>query len=99
MLSPGGPSFSFNNQGSCNATNPWSFGDFLLGAVQQYTQGSRDYIPDLHYINSEAYVQDDWKVTKKLTINLGVRWSAFPSPADVKNTLNNFDPQVYSRYW
>ncbi len=61
-----------------------------------YSQGSRDIIPDLHYINSEAYVQDDWKITKKLTINLGVRWSAFPSPSDVRNTLNNFDPQIYS---
>ncbi len=81
----GGPSFSFN-----------TWGDFLLGNVRTYSQGSRDIIPDLHYINSEAYVQDDWKLNKKLTINLGVRWSAFPSPADVKNTLNNFDPQIYS---
>ena len=81
----GGPSFSFN-----------TWGDFLLGNVLTYSQGSRDIIPDLHYINSEAYVQDDWKITRKLTINLGVRWSAFPSPADVRNTLNNFDPQIYS---
>ena len=81
----GGPGFSFN-----------TWGDFLLGNVLTYSQGSRDIIPDLHYINSEAYVQDDFKVTKKLTINLGVRWSAFPSPADVRNTLNNFDPQIYS---
>ena len=81
----GGPSFSFN-----------TWGDFLLGNVRTYSQGSRDIIPDLHYINSEAYVQDDWKINKKLTINLGVRWSAFPSPADVRNTLNNFDPQIYS---
>ena len=64
--------------------------------MHTYTQGSRDIIPDLHYINSEAYVQDDWKLNKKLTINLGVRWSAFPSPSDVRNTLNNFDPQIYS---
>jgi len=91
----GGPTFSFDNQNK-NANNGWSFGDFLLGNVFNYNQGSRDIIPDLHYINSEAYVQDDWKLNKKLTINLGVRWSAFPSPADVRNTLNNFDPQIYS---
>jgi hypothetical protein len=100
----GGPSFSFANQFTTtdstgkiySAPNEWSFGDYLLGDVQTYTQGSRDIIPDLHYINSEAYVQDDWKINKKLTINLGVRWSAFPSPADVKNTLNNFDTKIYS---
>ncbi|HMG85043.1 MAG TPA: TonB-dependent receptor [Terracidiphilus sp.] len=81
----GGPGFSFN-----------TWGDFLLGNVRTYSQGSRDIIPDLHYINSEAYVQDDWKISRKITINLGVRWSAFPSPSDVRNTLNNFDPQIYS---
>lgn len=91
----GGPNFSFANP-SANASNPWSFGDFLLGDVHTYSQGSRDIVPDLHYINSEAYVQDDWKINKRLTINLGVRWSAFPSPSDVKNTLNNFNSQLFS---
>jgi len=79
--SSGFASFEFDN-----------FADFLLGNALQYTQESRDTIPDLHYFNFEAYVQDDWKVTGNLTLNLGMRWSYFPSPADVLGTLVNFDP-------
>jgi hypothetical protein len=74
--------------------NTWA--DFLLGNVSEYTQASRDIIPDLRFYNTEAYVQDDWKVNQKLTVNLGLRWTRFPSPGDAKNTLNNFDPLIFS---
>lgn len=83
--SAGAPSFTFT-----------SFGNFLLGQASEYTQASRDTIPDLHYFNMEGYVQDDWKVTPHLTVNFGLRYSFFPSPTDVNNTLNNFDPLLYN---
>ncbi len=73
-----------------------TFPDFLLGNVLVYTQASRDTVPDLHYFNFEAYLQDDWKISNRFTINAGVRYSYFPSPADVKNTLNNFDPLLFN---
>ncbi|HUN84617.1 MAG TPA: TonB-dependent receptor [Terracidiphilus sp.] len=73
-----------------------TFPDFLLGNVFTYTQASRDTVPDLHYYNFEAYVQDDWKVNDRLTLNLGLRYSYFPSPADVLLTLNNFDPLLFN---
>jgi hypothetical protein len=85
------------NASSGNANysfNTWQ--DFLLGNVAVFSQSSRDTIPDLHYFNMEAYAQDDWKVSRRLTLNLGVRWSFFPSPTDVNNTLNNFDPTLYN---
>jgi hypothetical protein len=82
--SSGAASFRFNT---------WQ--DFLLGNVATYSQNSRDTVPDLHYYNFEAYVQDDWHVSPKLTLNLGLRYSYFPSPADVNNTLNNFDPTIF----
>jgi Carboxypeptidase regulatory-like domain/TonB-dependent Receptor Plug Domain len=72
-----------------------SFQNFLLGQAFRYTQASKDTIPDLHYLNFEAYAQDDWQVSPKLTVNLGIRYSYFPSPSDVNNTLNNFDPLVF----
>lgn len=72
------------------------FSQFLLGNTLQYSQSSRDTVPDLHYFNMEAYVQDDWKISSQLTLNLGMRYSYFPSPADVKNTLNNFVPSLFN---
>ena len=82
--SGGNPAFSFN-----------TWGDFLLGNATQYSQNSRDIIPDLRFWNTEAYIQDDWKVNRKLTLNLGLRWTRFPSPSDANNTLTNFDPLLY----
>ena len=41
-------------------------------------------------------MQDDWKITPRLTLNAGVRWSYFPSPTDSNNTLNNFDPLLFT---
>jgi hypothetical protein len=81
----GEPNFNFN-----------SWGDFLVGNVKTFSQTLPDIIPDLHFINTEAYVQDDWKISQRLTLNLGVRWSRLPAVTDVKNTLSNFDPAFYS---
>ncbi|MGO9937170.1 MAG: carboxypeptidase regulatory-like domain-containing protein [Terracidiphilus sp.] len=85
---------SFNFGTGVGADVP--FADFLVGNVVQYTQQNKDTIPDLQYLNSEAYIQDDWKLTHKLTLNLGVRWSNLPSPHDKANILANFDPALYS---
>ncbi len=84
----GDPSFSFN-----------SWGDFLVGNVASFSQTLPDMIPDLHFTNNEAYVQDDWKISHRLMLNLGVRWSRFPSPTDLNNILTNFVPSYYAQQY
>ncbi len=87
----GAATFTFSNSNG----NP-EFANFLLGQATTYTQQSHDTVPFLHYVNFETYVQDDWKVTPRLTLNLGVRYSFFPSPYDSNNTLVNFAPSAFN---
>src|SRR3984957_1201735 len=91
----GAATFTFSDH-TAKGGDP-EFANFLLGQSDGYTQASKDTTPYLHYVNFEAYVQDDWKVTPRLTLNIGVRYSYFPSPSDSNNTLVNFDPLAFNR--
>lgn len=85
-------SFVFRSGGG----NP-AFANFLLGDASQFSQASRDMIPDLRFFNLGAYVQDDWKVKPNFTLDLGVRYSYLPSPHGVNLVLNNFDPVLFQQ--
>jgi Carboxypeptidase regulatory-like domain/TonB dependent receptor len=43
-----------------------------------------------------AYLQDDWRATPTLTLNLGVRYDVFTPFTEVKNAISNFDPATAS---
>jgi hypothetical protein len=91
--------FSFTNIGAPTGTSTFqqSWANFLLGNVSSYTQASTDITPDVQTWQHEAYAQDDFKVTPRLTLNFGVRWSFFGQPTDAKGLMDNFDPALYDR--
>jgi len=73
-----------------------SFANFLTGtATGGFTQTPVNRDPDIHASSIEAYVQDNWKVKPRLTVNLGVRYSYFAQPTDSSGLLNNFLPSTY----
>jgi hypothetical protein len=68
------------------------FADFLLGYVgqAQFTQALATWLP--RWWSHAAYVQDDFKPVRNLTINYGVRWS-YESPYTTKyGQQSQFDP-------
>lgn len=87
-------SFTFTNAGL--VTSPaalqaqayqQSFANFLTGFVTTFSQASIDVTANIHVNQIEAYAEDDWKVTPRLTMNLGVRYSKFNQPTDANNQL------------
>jgi hypothetical protein len=50
-----------------------------------------------HYVNQtpSAYVNDNWKVNPRLSLQLGLRYDALPHAWERNNQLANFDPAAY----
>ncbi|HEY4048331.1 MAG TPA: carboxypeptidase regulatory-like domain-containing protein [Acidobacteriaceae bacterium] len=68
-----------------------SYADGLIGAAQS-TQLTNVFFVDQRLWMASGFVEDDWKVTPKLTLNLGLRYD-FATPAlEGKNRLANFNP-------
>jgi hypothetical protein len=58
-----------------NNTSGSAYGDMLLGRPTQYEEASFNRLNDIRYNMADFFVQDDWKVNRRLTLNLGLRAS------------------------
>ncbi len=69
--------------------------DYYLGLESQFFQdnGRKAYLRENR---PSLYVQDDWKATRNLTVNAGVRWDPWLPATDLNGTLVGFEPGVQS---
>ena len=73
-----------------------AFADMLTGQIGSFSQTNQQTKYYNRYKIVEPYVQDDWRVNKKLTLNLGLRLSLFGTYREKLHQAYNFDPAVYS---
>lgn len=73
------------------ANNAYNLADFMLGARSQFGLSNilvANMLQDMHF----AYLQDDWRVNDRLTLNAGLRYEFATPWAEADNMLSNFDP-------
>lgn len=82
-----------------NVNNPFDtnhgFANALLGAVESYTESTARADGDYWFWNTEWYVQDNWRVSKRLTLDLGMRFYHNPPMEDLNGNIATFDPSRF----
>jgi Carboxypeptidase regulatory-like domain/TonB dependent receptor len=84
-------SFTFGTQLSGN-----NLTDFLLGNASEFLQGGGEF-KDLTGNLYALYVQDNWKISPKLTINAGVRWDPYWPYTEEKGRVVCYHPGAQSQ--
>src|SRR6266702_1217329 len=85
---------------SFSTSSPLSTGnglaDLLVGNIASYHQWNLEAKYYNRYKIVEPYFQDDWRINKRLTLNLGLRLSLFGTYRERYRHAFNFDPTAFS---
>src|ERR1700730_17583786 len=72
------------------------FADFLLGNAKSYGELAVQDHGFWNNVSWAAYAQDNWRVNRKLTLNLGLRWDGVPHTYEANDRMGNFYPSLYN---
>ena len=90
-----GASYTQLNSATASPTSGWALATFLLGLPTGGTYTIPTSIAiQYHYI--AGYVQDDWRITKRLTLNAGLRYDLETPFTERYDHVSSFDPNVTS---
>ncbi len=87
--------FSYINTGVPGGNNPQAGGSSFASLLLGYANGGS--IDTIRFIGQQwpsyaGYIQDDFRVNRKLTINYGVRWEVQMPPTGLEDRWSDFSP-------
>ncbi len=85
---------TFQTSGNTNSTGN-AVADMLLGNFYNFNEAGSDPVGFFRFSQPGAFVQDSWKVTRKLSLEIGVRWEYMIPFYTQANNIVNFDPARY----
>ena len=86
---------SFVNNPVTN-TGGTGLAEVLLGYFNSASRGFLLEVPTFSVVEQSAFVQDDFKVNSRLTVNAGLRYEIFHAPTEEQDRMGNFDYQTYT---
>jgi hypothetical protein len=96
----GGLSFQGNINFGNDTNNPldsgFGYANAAMGIFSQYTQADKFIEGQMIYDQTEGYIQDNWKVTNRLTLDYGVRLTRQGPQYDKFQQMSNFFPDRWS---
>jgi carboxypeptidase family protein len=85
--------FQGNTANSLSTTN--SVADMLLGVFRTYSETDMDPFGQFRFSQIESFASDNWKVNRKLSLEIGLRYQyGWPTYTQANNIVN-FDPAFY----
>jgi len=78
--------------GTNSPAGGFDYASFLLGIPSYSSIDIPGPNSIVRYGTYAAYIQDDWRVTSKLTVNAGLRWEHTPAPVDQNDMRYSFNP-------
>lgn len=79
-----------------DSSTGFAYASFLLGQIDKGSFTDYSFHPEYgaRFRAISPWVQDDWKISQSLTVNLGLRYDFFPTVREVNNFASFFNPSL-----
>ena len=88
-------SVNYSVSGNTGSTGN-AFADALLGNYRTYSEANNDPVGFFRFTQTDGYVQDNWKIHRRLSLELGIRFQHGVPLYASANNVANFVPALYN---